>query len=287
MDNEKIIELKGGLGNQLFQYAMYLKLKSMGYSVFIDDREILRHGNQHNGLDLTNAFDIHYSRMSLCHAIKCLIWRTHDKIIKKGNLFKAYNILIDEEPSTFADIINESTHYLKGYWQEPNYWFDIRDDIVSLLRFRVNPINELTKKLVERMQKVVTVSIHVRRGDYLWNGNAESRMGICTLEYYKEAISYIKEFEPTAYFLVFSDDPDWVKNNFDFIDYVMVDWNKGKNSYVDMFLMSRCNHNIIANSSFSWWGAFLNKNPDKMIICPRKWYNDMDSNLMLDEWIKI
>lgn len=111
-------------------------------------------------------------------------------------------------------------------------------------------------------------------------------MGICTIDYYKEAVGYVKKAVSNAMFYVFTDDYDWVSNNLNFFSYKIIDWNNGS-SYLDMYLMSRCKHNIIANSTFSWWGAFLNQNPDKIVVCPKKWYNDKYSSLSLDEWIRL
>jgi hypothetical protein len=132
-----------------------------------------------------------------------------------------------------------------------------------------------------------SISIHVRRGDYL---NHESYKNICGLNYYCSAIRYIKTLIMDPFFIVFSDDILWCKENLNNIlsdtSVIYVDWNTGKESYKDMQLISNCKHNIIANSSFSWWGAWLNTFPNKIIIAPKKWLNtNIESTPRIANWL--
>lgn len=146
------------------------------------------------------------------------------------------------------------------------------------------------------MKKIInsnSISLHVRRGDYENNSSAKRlHGGICTLNYYKQAIELVASRIKNPVFFIFSNDLKWARENLELEKYkqVLVNLNKGNNSYKDMYLMSKCKHNIIANSSFSWWGAWLNANPKKIVICPKRWYNNkrLDSkDIVPESWIRI
>ena len=118
--------------------------------------------------------------------------------------------------------------------------------------------------------------------------NVATYGGLCTVEYYENAIRYVRERYPQAVFYVFSDDLDWVRENIPSAGkMVFVDWNRGKDSWQDMFLMSKCHHNILANSSFSWWGAWLNTHPEKLVIAPERWANCPAPDALPDGWVRI
>ena len=118
--------------------------------------------------------------------------------------------------------------------------------------------------------------------------NSRKYGNICTLQYYKNAMQYMKKKVPDAKFYFFSNDSEWVRENLAGGDSVIVDCNHGKENYLDMYLMSQCSHNIIANSSFSWWGAWLNQNPDKIVISPKRWFSHLDaSDAICEDWIRI
>ena len=123
------------------------------------------------------------------------------------------------------------------------------------------------------------------------NHNQENKIlysNICTIDYYKKAIDFLQNKEKDLYFYIFSDDMDWVKNNISISNALYIDWNKSENSWQDMYLMSQCKHNIIANSTFSWWGAWLNQNPNKLIIAPKKFLNTIETpDLIPSDWIKL
>src|SRR5690606_38192956 len=145
------------------------------------------------------------------------------------------------------------------------------------------------KELIQHIQQRNSVSLHVRRGDYLIASN-QHLGSICDNAYYEKAITYINEKTDSPLFVIFSNDIPWCKETFNNIDAIFVDWNTGNQSYIDMQLMSLCKHNIIANSSFSWWGAWLNNNPDKIVVSPNKWINETRPNtdgrgLILDSFV--
>lgn len=156
-------------------------------------------------------------------------------------------------------------------------------------------MNEKNQKILEKITQTNSVSIHVRRGDYYNNESAFKIHGnITTKKYYENALEFIKEKVKNPVFFVFSDEFEWVKKNLYFFsnygEVHIIDWNKGFDSYIDLQLMSNCKHNIIANSSFSWWAAWLNKNKNKIVISPKKWVNNINENkidIIPNNWIKI
>ena len=153
------------------------------------------------------------------------------------------------------------------------------------IQFKEKELNDKTLSFKNELQRGVFVSVHIRRGDYL---NNVGRFGLCELSYYREAIKYIKSIVDNPKFVFFSDDMAWAKDNIDNDEAVFVSWNQGKDSWQDMYLMSHCQHNIVANSSFSWWGAWLNGNPHKVVVAPKKWFMySPNYDIIPDNWITI
>jgi hypothetical protein len=144
--------------------------------------------------------------------------------------------------------------------------------------------------IAEQIGRVNAVSLHVRRGDYVKNPKTTATHGLCSLDYYHTAIRYIYETVEQPYFFIFSDDMAWVKEHLK-IDAPCqyVDHNQGKESFNDMHLMSLCKHHIIANSSFSWWGAWLNSSPEKIVIAPNKWFANQNNikDLLPNDWVTL
>jgi hypothetical protein len=164
-------------------------------------------------------------------------------------------------------------YFACGYWQSSKYFSDYEKEIREDFQF-IKPLDRKNLSVLKKIEKTSSASIHIRRGDYVSNSKINKVHGTCSITYYRKAINHLKRKFPNSAFFVFSDDPNWVKENIKINNATYVDWNQGKNSYKDMQLMSRCKHNIIANSSFSWWGAWLNCNPKKIIIAPKIWFND-------------
>ena len=178
--------------------------------------------------------------------------------------------------------------YLNGYWQSEKYFADIRDDLLKKFVFPESK-NIKNREVLGDITRDESVSIHIRRGDYLNSQeNYDLFGGVCSLEYYKRGIEYFRQHYKEAVFYVFSDDIDWARNNLKAAEFVFVDWNNGKEDYYDMYLMSQCKHNIIANSSFSWWGAWLNSNRDKQVVSPSRWFNKYQSkDTICEGWLRM
>ncbi len=182
--------------------------------------------------------------------------------------------------------------YLEGWWQCEKYFKEIGETIRKELTIKTKP-NAANAKMLKEIGGSVSVSLHIRRGDYVSNKNYTKFHGVCGLDYYRRAVSYLSKRVKSPVFFVFSDDPEWVKKNLK-LKYptVCVAHNLGKNDYEDIRLMSNCRHNIVANSSFSWWGAWLNPNPQKIIIAPKRWYADpgvkkKDREIVPKSWIRL
>jgi hypothetical protein len=175
--------------------------------------------------------------------------------------------------------------YLQGYWQSERYFLKHASTIRKDFTFRQSPSGQ-NADLMRTILDSAAVSIHVRRGDYVSNPKTFANHGICTPEYYFNAIDIMRQRVPNARFFAFSDDPQWVTSvlapRCDGM--IVVDHNQAEDSCNDMQLMSLCRHHIIANSSFSWWGAWLNQNPDKIVVAPRNWFaNGKDSTDLIPE----
>ena len=274
-----IIKFLGGLGNQMFLYGLYYTFSKKGIETKIDLSHFEKEKN-HNGFEIEKIFSLKlkYStraqNLLFSKTTKLLYWI--GKHPYKENFTDQY---------TYNPKVSEVRFgYLKGYWQSEKYFSDFSVGLSNEFKFPALT-DEKNKKLSDEIIETSSVSIHIRRGDYLLSG----RNFALDLNYYNEAIKYIQQRVTNPVFYVFSDDMQWVRENFDDQTFVAIDWNQGNNSYLDMQLMSLCKHNIIANSSFSWWGAWLNPNPDKIVIAPAKWmpHHTGSNDLIPESWIRI
>ncbi|RYX82273.1 alpha-1,2-fucosyltransferase, partial [bacterium] len=215
------------------------------------------------------------------------VYRKTEKLLPrtKRKLFK------EENPWHFEpDLFHVSSNiYLDGYWQHYKYFENISPQILKelVVKEAYSPSIKIISNSI--INDVNSVSIHIRRGDYLTDKEAFQLMGLMPINYYKTAINYIKQKLTNPNFYIFSDDLDWVKSNLK-IDAPTYYIDGGKD-YIDLELMSKCKHNIIANSSFSWWAAFLNNNSAKIVIAPNQWVVPPEINkrieLIFPSWIKI
>jgi hypothetical protein len=173
--------------------------------------------------------------------------------------------------SDFEHLTNHTI--LAGYFQNEAYFRAIEPIIRAGFRFK-KPLAGHNARVAGEMASVLSVAIHIRRGDYV--SNPANSLAVCDAAYYHRAIALMEQEVPNPQFFVFSDDMEWVRANICFGEHpcTFVDWNTGTDSYLDMQLMSLCRHNIISNSSFSWWGAWLNNHPQKMVIAPRQWFKN-------------
>ena len=290
-----ISHLIGGLGNQMFQYAMSRSLSlEREESLYLDVQDFKGY-TLHNGYELNRVFDINTQLAGRVELKKVLGWRAYS-IVRR----KLYNPKLSKRRgrSMFVDTQFSSWHrlksvpndcYLMGNWQTESYFIKFQEVIRDDFSFRLPP-DGLNATLVNQISKVAAISLHVRRGDYVVNPSSLAFHGLCSLDYYRRAINYISDRVDNPVFYIFSDDILWAQENLQLkhpCNYIK--HNKGIESYNDMRLMSQCQHHIIANSSFSWWGAWLNPREDKIVIAPQAWVlGDFDtSDIVPDAWVQL
>ncbi len=179
--------------------------------------------------------------------------------------------------------------YLFGYFQSDRYFRDVRDTILEDLTV-LEPMDEVNEDMAKKMEGSRSVCLHVRRGDYITNQDANRILGVDLTDYYHQAVRQMNERLGECHYFVFSDEPEWVRRNLDIgNDFTVVDINPPEKAEQDLRLMSLCSNFIIANSSFSWWGAWLSRSPDKIVMAPKRWFLD-DRNVKdrcPEEWIRI
>lgn len=283
----KIVKILGGLGNQMFQYAFYLSLLNKGLDAKIDTTHFKDY-TLHNGFELEKIFRISPNHATLSEVKKYSKSHSQNFISNaKRKLLTLAKIRHKEKRYSIYDrkvYQGYKNKYFEGYWQNELYFKNIRNTILQNFSFK-NTINERNKAILSQINNTNSISIHIRRGDYI---NHPFLGDICTLDYYHASIKKIKKNISKPVFYFFSDDIDFCKTHFSNSESHFIDWNKGESSYWDMYLMSQCKHNIIANSSFSWWGAWLNTNPNKIVIGPSKWNSrDNQFNVLPENWHKI
>lgn len=276
----KYVAICGGLGNQMFQYAYYLMLQSKGYDVstFIPSKKWEHPG----GYELARVFGIEHksSVWERLYHIGFPFTRLFTLLHKTyfGKNFKVK----DEDFSPSA-----KCGYFFGTWQSERYLTDPLY-VSNAFRFDQSKLSTSTIEIADRLKGILTISVHIRRGDYQSAAFSQGFGSCCPIDYYHNAINYFQENFPEAIFVFFSDDMEWVKETLPIDNAIYVNHNKGSESWQDMYLMSLCTHNIIANSSFSWWGAWLNSNHSKIVIAPKRWWSTIEHDDVVPEtWIRM
>jgi hypothetical protein len=274
-----IIKLKGGLGNQLFQYAAAKSIARNNQTEVLIDAETGFKGDPYKRSFALMNFCIE-SKVEDASTINSLI--NKNKVIKYlknrlsdffeiGNLKYLNEPFYHFDPQIAAFKISKDI-YLEGYFHSERYFNDISNEIRSEFELKY-PADTINSKYLAQINSSESVALHVRKYDDALANSANEIYGSCTTEYYQKAISYMQEKLQDPFFFVFSDDIRWTKKNIN-IDTAKVEYishNDIEKGHEDIRLMKACKHNIIANSSFSWWGAWLNKNSDKIVIAPDRW----------------
>lgn len=282
-----IVAISGGLGNQMFQYALCMAYKHRGIQIKLDISKYSYY-KIHNNYELHKIFGVD-DEIAILEEIKLYGYRRDNRLIRwmQKTRFCKKSVYIENSTRFNPNVLQQDEKYIRGYWQTEKYFDDIRDSIIK--KFQFPPItDQKLQEIVNHIKNTNSVSFHIRRGDYL---NHPLYRGICDSDYYVRAYEYLKvKLGDDLKIFVFSNDIDWVKENIKFPDMIFVDINSGENSYRDMQLMSLCKHNVIANSTFSWWGAWLNKNYNKFVIAPQKWTNGSKEewkDILPNNWVKL
>ncbi|WCD82151.1 alpha-1,2-fucosyltransferase [Pseudomonas sp. TUM22785] len=266
----------------MFQYAAALSVaKKNQTDLYVDISSFSRY-ELHNGFELNNVFDISCPVADDGSVSSVIGWQSVPlffRLLRKPLLegIRYKNFIVEPHIHYWSDIERVSDNsYLLGYWQSERYFDSIVSDVRKAFRFR-NQLSAPALELSTQIGSVNSVSLHIRRGDYITNSKANALMAECSIEYYNRAIDHVRNKLLEPHFFVFSDDLNWAEDNLK-LDFptTYVDINRGEDSYNDMRLMSMCHSNIIANSSFSWWGAWLNTNADKIVISPSRWFKKIN-----------
>jgi hypothetical protein len=290
-----VTNIIGGLGNQMFQYAAGRALSlERGMPLCLDISGFSSYG-LHQGFELQRIFNCAAGIASEADMRDILGWQSSIHIRrlllrKEMASFRRKELVIEPHFNYWPGIKHVPNDcYLVGYWQSEKYFSESASQIRADFTFRQS-LEDQNVKLTQQIISVNAVSLHVRRGDYASNPQTTATHGLCTLDYYRHSIQYIAERVQQPNFFIFSDDIAWVRDNLNIAHLChYVDCNQREKSYNDMRLMSMCNHHIIANSSFSWWGAWLNPKRDKIVVAPQNWFaNQTDASDLLPQcWVKL
>lgn len=283
-----ISRIYGGLGNQLFQYAIGKKIAllrgtELKLDIFDFDKYKLRNYelNKFNiKAEIASTSDVKNHRIDN-KILDRLSWKLSNMGLKYD--FEKY---YEKKDYKFDQAIlnNSKIKYLQGYWQSYKYFESVRNILLKEFTLQED-VKGGNVQILEKIKFSSSVSVHIRRGDYLKNSIYYS----IPIKYYRNAIEYIEKQVENPVFYVFSDDLSWVRQNIRMdVNMVYVDINDGNSAEFDLELMKNCKHNIIANSSFSWWGAWLNQNENKIVISPNKWVSYIDNldDLLPSRWIR-
>ena len=265
-----IVRIVGGLGNQMFQYAYAKSLQQKGFDVQIDISKFKTY-KLHGGYHL-DSYNIDLQKAGSLD--------TFLSLLKLKKNVKEKSLLFDENLLKL-----KGNEFVKGYFQTEKYFLSIRE--ILLKQFTIKTaLSDSTKEYSKEIhQHKNSCSLHIRRGDYITDEKANSVHGTCDLNYYAAAIKLINEKFDTTHFFVFSDDIAWTKENLPLKNATYIDHKTIPHE--DMFLMSLCKHNITANSSFSWWGAWLNQYQNKTVIAPKKWFVSQKNEVASKNWIQL
>lgn len=278
---------QGGLGNQLFQYATARRLSLRHNCELVLDPYWFAHPGKNEtprSLEL-NQYSISM-RLATNHEQR--MWRfQRGRLSRYVNSLLTMNLLREQGTNINQDVLNASANsYLIGYWQSEAYFHDIRSILLSELVPLDSP-SAADLAIMDLMKSNNAVSLHVRRGDYVALKSASVFHGTCSLKYYRSAIQFVADRVDSPMFFIFSDDPEWTRANLElpFLTHY-VDHNVAGHACQDLRLMSHCQHHIIANSSFSWWGAWLVDSPNGVVVAPSAWFanGQPTPNLIPERW---
>jgi len=278
------------------QYALYLSKKE------IHSKDVYyvynKFSDEHNGYELDKIFGIERTNVILSNFSGFLyriflstkypgLLKTIRFILKGLSIYMILEAInYDFNPNVLK--YNRGIIFYYGGWHSEKYFCNQENLIRTRFTFDDNKLNVKSKHIREDILSQNSISIHIRKGDYLLEKHYKTFGCVCDLEYYQEAVSYICERVDKPVFYIFSNDFGWVKDNIILDNAVYVDWNNDNDSWMDMCLMTHCKHNIISNSTFSWWGAWLNNYKNKIVVRPSEFIHNVETrDIYPEQWIKI
>lgn len=288
-----IVQLSGGMGNQMFQYALYLQLKALGKNVKIDD--VTEYQAENSRPKRLDVFGIDYPKTTETE-LKILTDSYVDVVSKLRRKITGRKTAEYREASPIFDstVLQKDRSYLVGCFQSEKYFAEVKEEVKKAFTFQLEASGkyQITREMrsyLKKIQETQAVSVHIRRGDYLEVNDLYG--GICTPEYYAKAFQKMRQEVPGCQFFLFTNDPAWAKETYGKeADVTIVEGNDEDHGYLDLYLMTQCQHYILANSSFSWWGAYLSQNQtkNKLVLAPSKWMNGKDcQDIYTEEMIKM
>lgn len=290
--------LSGGLGNQLFQYAAGRMLALKHGTGLMLDLSFVSSKLQAAALATyrryeLGVFDLPVSISDNFFRGRFLYPLAKSEYLLRKTINKQRYVYIAEDASGWDPRVMEAPDqtFLEGFFQSEKYFEAVSDALRRDLVFK-EPLMGRNAELADAMQSGNSVSLHIRRGDYARLKKNLQKHGITPLDYYTKALGRIRESVSDPQLFVFSDEPDWARDNLHTgLPFTLVDVNRTPDTaWTDMQLMALCRHHIICNSTFSWWGAWLDPHPDKLVIAPEQWFADPSINarhIVPDSWIKL
>jgi hypothetical protein len=291
-----VILLFNGLGNQMSQYAFYLKKKKASASAkFIFEK---RSRAVHNGYELDKVFGIKEETTGI-DKILYLIYLglgyqklrfVSQPIIRLFGLLgfavRKENDIYGFQPAMMPS--SSGINFYVGGWHSEKYFQDIKHSVLHAFRFDTTKMGTANLEVLEKISTCTSVSVHVRRGDFMDADNYRKFGSICTLNYFLCAIQKMRTLAKDPHFFFFTNDHAWVREHFTGSDFTIININAGSDSWKDMFLMSNCVHNISSNGSFSWWSSYLNKHENKIVIVPKYFIADTYyEDIYPEDWIQL
>jgi hypothetical protein len=288
--SQVVIRLMGGLGNQMFQYAASRAVADRLNVPLKLDLSWFENSSDRN-FALT-PFNINAELIKECKNTNAYLFKVFRVITKRFKFFAKFNSNFTEASYNFDPKILKLTSpvILNGYFQSEKYFELIKPKIIDEFSFVTLAKGE-TLKILKDIQNTDSICVHVRRGDYVLNKETNAYHGTCSLDYYNKAVHVSADGLANPHCFIFSDDHRWVHENLKLdVPYTVVDIHNSDEAHEDLRLMSECKRFVIANSSLSWWGAWLCSNKNKKIIAPKKWFSDSSINtddLIPSEWIRL
>ncbi len=285
-----VVKLMGGLGNQMFQYAAGRALSLKHHVPLLCDEEFLNRNPK--GAYTQRRPELHQVKIKAETASRNILKNFQqdnfwDKIFRRKDAEP--DVLIEGQAVNSRFFTVGKQVYLNGFWQSEEYFANYRPALLHEFQPAYD-LDETAKKYLHQIRNCNAVSIHVRRGDYVQHPGANQFHGLIGMQYYTKAIEHVRHLKESCHFFIFSDDLPWCKQNFNFLDKITFVESNSDFSFTDMYLMKHCRHHIIANSSYSWWGAWLCEEPGNITVAPGQWL--MDKNLSTEKiycknWIRI
>jgi Glycosyl transferase family 11 len=292
-----VVMIFNGLGNQMSQYAFYLQKKQISESTrYIFSK---KSNNIHNGYELHNVFGIKYhdsfTNKILYGIFNIVSYKKYAFISKSvtaiSNLFGIEVINENDDYNFKPQYLVPARKGIKFYvggWHSEKYFINVKHVVLNTFQFSLEGIGKENLEVLELIKASNSVSVHVRRGDFLDSNNFNKLGAVCTLNYFIKAIEKMRTLVDNPKFFFFTNDHSWVNENFDGPDYSVIDINTKINSWKDMFLISNCPNQIDSNGSFSWWSSWLNKNGNPVVIVPRNFLSGRHfEDMYPSNWIQL